>query len=100
MTEQNIGTVLVTGGASGLGVAVVQAVQEAGGRAVVLDRVEPSSGAPHRVVDLADARAAEEAVRAVAEEEGGIDAVVTCAGTDACGQLADVPAETWERSSR
>lgn len=93
-----IGTVLVTGGASGLGAAVVAAVADAGGRAVVLDRVEPGDrAADHEVVDLADPRAAEEAVRAVAARTGGLDAVVTCAGTDACGRLEDVPAEDWER---
>lgn len=93
-----IGTVLVTGGASGLGAAVVAAVSDAGGRPVVLDRVQPGDRAvDHEVVDLADPRAAEEAVRAVAARTGGIDAVVTCAGTDACGRLEDVPAEDWER---
>lgn len=95
--EAQLGTVLVTGGASGLGAAVVQAVRQAGGTPVVLDRAEPASGVPHKVVDLADGRAAEAAVAAVVDEHGGIDAVVTCAGTDACGQLADVPAETWEK---
>ena len=93
-----IGTVLVTGGASGLGAAVVAAVSDAGGRPVVLDRVEPGDrAADHEVVDLSDARAAEEAVRAVAARAGGLDAVVTCAGTDACGRLEDVPGEDWER---
>ncbi|HEX2893897.1 MAG TPA: SDR family oxidoreductase [Marmoricola sp.] len=93
-----IGTVLVTGGASGLGAAVVAAVSDAGGRPVVLDRVAPGDrAADHEVVDLADPRAAEEAVHAVAQRTGGLDSVVTCAGTDACGRLEDVPAEDWER---
>jgi NAD(P)-dependent dehydrogenase (short-subunit alcohol dehydrogenase family) len=93
----SLGTVLVTGGSSGLGAAVVEAVAKLGGRPVVLDRVAPDSGAEHRIVDLADSRAAEAVVRAVAEETGGIDAVVTAAGTDRCGRLADVPGEDWDR---
>lgn len=93
----SIGTVLVTGGSSGLGAAVAQAVAEAGGRPVVLDRVDPPYDVESRTVDLSDARAAEEAVREVASELGGLDAVVTCAGTDACGRLEDVPAESWDR---
>jgi len=90
-------TVLVTGGASGLGAAVVDALAQAGDRAVVLDRVEPQAVVVHQVVDLSDTRAAEEAVRTVSERVGGLDAVVTCAGTDACGRLDDVPGEDWDR---
>jgi nucleoside-diphosphate-sugar epimerase len=52
--------VLVSGGANGLGAAVVEAVKKAGGRPYVLDRV-PVDGVPHAVVDLADTRAAEKA---------------------------------------
>ena len=92
-----IGTVLVTGGASGLGAAVAQAVEKAGGRPVVLDRVAVDGDVEQEVVDLADRRATENAVRAVSERVGGIDAVVTCAGTDACGKLDDVPADDWDK---
>ncbi len=92
-----LGTVLVTGGASGLGAAVARAVADAGGRPVILDRVQPELDVEHQVVDLSDARAAEAAVREVSERVGGLDAVVTCAGTDACGRLDDVPGEDWDR---
>ena len=92
----SLGTVLVTGGARGLGAAVVQAVAKHGGRPVALDRV--STGQEDDVVvDLSDARAAEEAVRYASQQVGGIDAVVTCAGIDACGRLADIPGEDWDR---
>lgn len=96
MPEPDLGRVLVTGGSSGLGAAVAHAVAAAGGQPVVLDRVPPRYDVECEVVDLADTRAAEEAVRSVAGR-GGIDAVVTAAGTDACGALADVPGETWDR---
>lgn len=92
-----LGTVLVTGGSSGLGEAVVAAVAEAGGRPVNLDRVKSGADVEQEVVDLSDARAAERAVRAVSERVGGLDAVVTCAGTDACGKLEDVAADDWDR---
>jgi NAD(P)-dependent dehydrogenase (short-subunit alcohol dehydrogenase family) len=92
-----VGTVLVTGGASGLGAAVARAVADAGGRPVILDRVQPELDVEHEIVDLSDARAAEAAVRAVSKRVGGLDAVVTCAGTDACGRLDDVPGEDWDR---
>lgn len=92
-----IGTVLVTGGSSGLGAAVVAAVSKAGGRPVSLDRVKSDADVEQEIVDLSDARAAEDAVRAVSERVGGLDAVVTCAGTDACGKLEDVPGEAWDK---
>jgi NADP-dependent 3-hydroxy acid dehydrogenase YdfG len=95
-----VGTVLVTGGSSGLGAAVVAAVKDAGGRPVNLDRVKGEADVEQEVVDLSDARAAEAAVRAVSQRTGGLDAVVTCAGTDACGKLEDVAAEDWDRVIR
>jgi NAD(P)-dependent dehydrogenase (short-subunit alcohol dehydrogenase family) len=92
-----LGTVLVTGGASGLGAATVEAVTIAGGRAVVLDRVQPPDGIEFEIADLADREATDTAVREVSRRTGGIDAVVTCAGIDSCGRLEDVPADQWDR---
>jgi NAD(P)-dependent dehydrogenase (short-subunit alcohol dehydrogenase family) len=88
-------TVIVTGGASGLGRAVASAVVEAGWRPFVLDR-RPLDGLPGEQVDLADTRLAEEVVRGVAEEAGGLRAVVAAAGIDACGSLQTVEPEAWE----
>ncbi|HEX8868071.1 MAG TPA: SDR family oxidoreductase, partial [Lentzea sp.] len=93
-----LGNVLVTGGASGLGAAVVDAVREAGGTPLVLDKSAPSTG-DFELVDLADGRAAEAAVRKLASR-GGFSAVVTAAGIDRCGSLAEVPAEEWEQVVR
>ncbi|WFE43883.1 SDR family oxidoreductase [Verrucosispora sp. WMMD1129] len=90
-------TVLVTGGSSGLGAAVVAAVAAAGGQPLVLDRQAPADGVPWAECDLADTRRAEAATRELAERVGGLDAVVTAAGIDVPGRLADVPGETWDR---
>lgn len=95
--DDGLGTVLVTGGASGLGAAVAAAVEAEGGTPVVLDVHAPSNGFAWQEVDLADARAAEVAVREVAEAHGGLDAVVTAAGIDACGDLGDVDGDAWDR---
>ncbi|MEU2616524.1 SDR family NAD(P)-dependent oxidoreductase, partial [Micromonospora sp. NPDC007271] len=86
----NGGSVLVTGGSSGLGAAVVTAVVKAGGRPYVLDRQAPADDVPWVECDLADTRAAEAATRELAEQAGGLDAVVTAAGLDVPGKLADV----------
>jgi NAD(P)-dependent dehydrogenase (short-subunit alcohol dehydrogenase family) len=89
--------VLITGGASGLGAAVARRVAEDGGRPLILDRHPPKDDFEHMQADLADRRCAERAVHGLARSAGGLDAVVTAAGTDACGTLCDVPAEDWER---
>jgi NAD(P)-dependent dehydrogenase (short-subunit alcohol dehydrogenase family) len=89
--------VLVTGGSSGLGAAVVEAVAKSGGRPYVLDRQPPADGVPWLACDLADTRAADAATRELAERAGGLDGVVTAAGIDMPGRLADVPAADWER---
>ena len=89
-------TVLVTGGASGLGAAVAEAVRGAGGTPVVLDRRPPAGGVDHEVVDLGDGRAAEQAVARALDRHGRLDAVVTAAGVDRPGQLHQVDREAWE----
>jgi NAD(P)-dependent dehydrogenase (short-subunit alcohol dehydrogenase family) len=95
-----LGTVIVTGGASGLGAAVAAAVEEEGGTPVVLDRRPPPNGWAWEAVDLARPREAEAVVRRIATERGGLEAVVTAAGTDACGSLQEIDPETWERVVR
>ena len=97
MAPAELGTVIVTGGSSGLGDAVAHAVHDAGGVPVVLDLQPPANGFAAHLVDLADTRASEAAVDAVAREHGPVRGVVTAAGIDACGQLADVDAADWER---
>jgi NAD(P)-dependent dehydrogenase (short-subunit alcohol dehydrogenase family) len=96
----DLGTVVVTGGSSGLGAAVVAGVAGAGGLPVNLDRRPPRTGAPGEFeeVDLADSKDAEEVVRRVADRHAALQAVVTCAGVDVPGALTDVPTEVWERT--
>jgi NAD(P)-dependent dehydrogenase (short-subunit alcohol dehydrogenase family) len=117
-----LGTVLVTGGSSGLGLAVCTAVAATGGQAIALDRqplpavqaggdtsLDPGAvegraveggavegAVDHVLVDLADTAAAERAVEDAALRHGGLDAVVTAAGIDRCGALDEVPAADWE----
>lgn len=97
MPSAEIGTVIVTGGASGLGAAVAGAVRDAGGTPVVLDLQPGPDWCDGETVDLADRPAAEAAVARVIERHGGLDAVVTAAGMDACGDFGDVAADAWER---
>ena len=89
--------VLITGGGSGLGLACAEAVTRAGGTAVVLDR-DISAAAAYRAheVDVTDRVALERVITDVAEDLGGLDAIVTAAGLDTPGELDEVSAEQWE----
>jgi NAD(P)-dependent dehydrogenase (short-subunit alcohol dehydrogenase family) len=79
--------VIVTGGASGLGAVVAHAIHDAGMTPVVFDLAPSANGFASHSVDVADTRATEAAVDAVAREHGGLRGVVAAAGIDACGRL-------------
>jgi NAD(P)-dependent dehydrogenase (short-subunit alcohol dehydrogenase family) len=97
MTKQQ--TVLVTGGASGIGLAIVEAVLAEGGRAVVadldaasLDRCRDILGAQqdrvrYQQMNVADEDAVIRAVEAIEAEFGALTGVVNSAGIG-----RDVPA--------
>jgi NAD(P)-dependent dehydrogenase (short-subunit alcohol dehydrogenase family) len=95
------GAVIVTGGASGLGAAVVSAVREAGGTPYVLDLKPPAVDVPYVAVDLGDTRAAERATRELAElavaDRGALGGVVTAAGMDIPAPITGISGADWER---
>jgi len=97
MTTSALERVAVTGGASGLGAAVVEAVRKHGGNPVALDRNEPAADVPWVEVDLADPAAAERALAAAEDAVGPLTGVVTAAGIDACGRIEDVALDDWVR---
>jgi NAD(P)-dependent dehydrogenase (short-subunit alcohol dehydrogenase family) len=80
---------IVTGGASGLGLAVVESVVAAGGRATLLD-VNDAAGADavkrlgtrssFTKADVTSESAVDEAVRSAVEAMGGLNLAVNCAG--------------------
>ncbi|MGW4643982.1 SDR family oxidoreductase [Sphaerisporangium sp. NPDC004334] len=92
-----VGNILITGGASGLGKATADAVAKAGGRPLVIDVGVPEDGVDHVLADVADRDRVQAAVTELAERAGGLDGVVTAAGIDRCGSLAQVPPAEWER---
>lgn len=93
------GRVLISGGGRGLGAAVADAVEAAGGTPIVLDRDPQAALDAGRVayaVDVSDREAVNEVVERAATEAGGLDAVVTAAGIDRPGALGEVSADDWE----
>ncbi|WP_430647334.1 SDR family oxidoreductase [Agromyces sp. GXS1127] len=91
------GRTLITGGASGLGAAIADAVAAAGGRPIVLDLAESRGGHESHAVDVSSTRELERIVDEVAQAHGGLDSVVTAAGIDRPGPLDGVDAAEWER---
>lgn len=78
---------VVTGGAHGIGAAIVAQLALAGTEVVVLDQDGPADGIETVLVDLADSRAvAEAAGHAVRALDGNCEILVNCAGV--CGPVA------------
>ena len=75
-------SVVVTGGAQGLGAGVVEAFESVGARVAVVDLAQPPAGSDrlHVVGDITSAQSMDAAVRRVVTEAGGIDVWVNNAG--------------------
>lgn len=99
MSEQPVA--LVTGGASGIGAAVVDALAGRGFAVGCLDLTGSSNTAEHTVaVDVSDAAAVSAAVAQVRERLGPISAVVTSAGYYEMAPVTDISADAWRRMLR
>jgi NAD(P)-dependent dehydrogenase (short-subunit alcohol dehydrogenase family) len=100
MSEEFAGiTALVTGGASGIGAAVVARLLEQGAQVGILDlNVEGANSSAFTVrADVSDDRSVREAVETVASHFGGIDVVVNNAGIGAQGTIEANPDSEWAR---
>jgi len=95
--------VVVTGGARGIGEAIVRAFAAEGARVAVLDRryeeaavLAKEVGGVAYDVDLADARATSEAMELAIRRFGGVDVLVNTAGVLRYGSLLDLRPEDWD----
>jgi len=90
---------LVTGGASGIGLATATMLAGRGARVAVLDRAPADAG--HGLVsviaDVTDDEAVRRAVDETAAALGGLDILVNNAGIGATGTVADNPDAEWHR---
>jgi NAD(P)-dependent dehydrogenase (short-subunit alcohol dehydrogenase family) len=93
---------LVTGAASGIGRAVVEALVDAGATVAALDRaVAQADPLPREVLaldaDVTDDVAVRRAVDEAVQRFGGLDVLVNNAGIGAQGTVADNDDEEWRR---
>jgi NAD(P)-dependent dehydrogenase (short-subunit alcohol dehydrogenase family) len=89
---------LVTGGASGIGLAAVEELAAQGATVAVLDRAETGpAGYTYVRADLADDREVRAAVTDAVAALGGLDVLVNNAGIGAQGGVEDNDDDEWHR---
>jgi NAD(P)-dependent dehydrogenase (short-subunit alcohol dehydrogenase family) len=99
---------VVTGGASGLGLAAAELLAARAWHLALLDRDEPrlasasealrALGSPHCeafTVDTADEAAVRFAIDSFAGRVGGLDLALNCAGVAVAGPLGETPIDDW-----
>ncbi|NUU24849.1 MAG: SDR family oxidoreductase [Streptomycetaceae bacterium] len=89
-------TAVVTGGASGIGLAVAERLRKDGCQVAVLD-LQKSDAAHAQVADVTDREQVEAAMAAIRAELGPISILVNAAGLEGYHRFRDLPFETWQR---
>ncbi|MGO9935233.1 MAG: SDR family NAD(P)-dependent oxidoreductase [Steroidobacteraceae bacterium] len=97
-------SVLITGGASGIGASLVQAFVEQGSRVSFLDidvdagkALAQTTGASFLICDLADIDALRAAIRQVEAAQRGIGVLINNAGKDDRQEFKSIEPDAWRR---
>ena len=99
-------TAVITGGASGLGLASGQRIAEEGGNVFLwdmdgegLEKAQKKIPSAHiKQIDITDPQAVEKAAAQAAEKTGVIDVLINSAGiTGATGPVQEFPIDSWRK---
>lgn len=88
---------LVTGAASGIGLAITERLRSDGVRVLAVDCSFDEPSADELAVDLSDPGANDVAVEQAVERFGRLDCLVPCAGLQRVHPIADFPDEDFEQ---
>ncbi len=89
---------VVTGGARGIGDAIVRALRAADARVVVLDKLEspePREGVRYATADVSDPASVAAAFESIDADERRVDVLVNNAGIQRVGLTGQLPYEDW-----
>jgi NAD(P)-dependent dehydrogenase (short-subunit alcohol dehydrogenase family) len=89
-------TALVTGGASGIGKAVVAGLEAEGVSVAVVDRAASAVGTVRLRAELGDAATSDRVVEQAVAELGGLDLLVNCAAVARHEPITRLTPEAWE----
>lgn len=92
--------VLVTGGASGIGLASAQALASSGAKVVCADLQQSQDlpqGCEFRKLDVSSEKLTNELVAYMLDRYGQIDGLVTSAGISRVGDLQSMPLQEWDQ---
>lgn len=96
MVDSSPMRVLISGGASGIGLATACAFREQGAKVAVLDKSELGpDGFLFVSSDVSDRASVDRAVTRSVEQLGGLDVLVNCAGIGAQGDVSANSDEEW-----
>lgn len=90
-------TVVITGGASGIGAETARAFAERGANVYILDRAQNVNITNYHCVDVTNQESVDRAIGQIADSSGRLDAVVACAGITRDNVLWKLTHDDWQR---
>ncbi len=88
---------VITGGGSGLGLALAQELTSLGARPILIDIKDQDAGLPLEIADVTDADALAAAIARIGQTHGPIDLAIANAAIDLTGDAHTFTAEDWQK---